>query len=289
MFKDVYKAANDDIKPDPYLLARVLNKASEKPKPFIYRHRAAIFAAVIALFIALPAIFNPSAPNNDTVLDNTILPEAQNDEMYFVLSKKTAEESAAGKSSDSVSHITEYDYTHTETTPSKQHNPLSEMTVVMSINNIVTTPQTANFMRVGDNDLSAHLVTEEITAGQYFDQLGFSPDKLVIPQSFTPGFSNDTSVTVTKLDGEIISDENTFFYSGEHFLMLTTSSKTENAMSYINSEQYEKSIFGDEKAVILYDGSVYEAHIVHSSDTALKFVTDMSEEDLKNLLVSAAK
>ena len=71
--------------------------------------------------------------------------------------------------------------------------------------------------------------------------------------------------------------------------MLTTSSNPENAMTYINGDQYEKSIFGDKNAVIFYDGSVYEAHIIHSSGTALKFVTDISEENLKALLISAAK
>ena len=286
MFKDIYKAANDDIKPDPYLLCRILNKSKEKSKPFFYRHRVAVFAAVIALFIALPGIINNPEYSDSTVLDQAIIPEAQNDKTYFILSSGAADstkESASGNTSTDISSAktasTEelIDYTNAK-----------EMTVVMSINSFSPATQTASLARSSE-DASPVFEVEELTAGQYFDMLGFFPDILSMPEGLYPTFTNDSTVTITKRDGELLSDENTFSYSGENFLMFTTSSSMENTLFFINSDQYEKSVFGDKNAVILFDGSVYEAHIIHSSGTALKFVTDLPEEQLKNLRISAAK
>lgn len=287
MFKDIYKAANDDIKPDPYLLGRILNKSKEKQKPFLYRHRVVVFAAALALVIALPSIINSPGITGSDVLEQSLLPEAKNDSTYFILSGKTSD--ATEKASDSTGHITEYDYTHVETAPGSQKKTLSEMTVVMSINSFSSTPQTASLARSMDGEIGQIDEVTEIIAGQYFEDLGFSPDTLDVPENLFPAFDGDTTVTITKKDGEVLSDENTFTFTGENFLMLTTSSNRENALAYINNDHFEKSVFGDKNAVIFYDGSVYESHIIHSSGTALKFVTDISEEQLKNLLISAAK
>ncbi|MBR6523921.1 MAG: hypothetical protein IKT39_04855 [Clostridia bacterium] len=301
MFKDIYKAANDDIKPDPYLLGRILNKSKEKPKSFFYRHRIAVFAAALALIIALPSFIKAPENTGSTVLDNNILPEAQNDKTYFILSNKTSENAEESVTENSAADILNTEESApknstteilTAKTTQDENAPVytaDETTVVMSVNSFSATPQMASLARASGGEMEQIDEISEITAGQYFVDLGFSPDILDVPEGLLPDFTNDTTVTITKQDGETLSDENTFTYSGENFLILTTSSDTENALSYINDEQYEKSIFGDKNAVVLYDGSIYEAHIIHGSGTALKFVTDISEEQLKNLLISAAE
>ncbi len=263
MFKDFYKAANDDISPDSGLLPKVLSNAEEKKKPVFHHFRLAPVAAVIALAIVLPNII--SAPT-DTA-KKPILPAAETDTTYYFLSGKTSEEE--GKKTSNFS---------ADTTGSGQLAS-DDSNVVMSINNSAFFATAQASMRSAGGGSSANAY-DEISAKDYFARLGFSPDMLDIPDGLVADFDTGTNV---------VGDENTFTYSGDYTLSVTTSSSRDTANSLLNDDQYEKSVFGDKTAVILYDGSVYEAYIIHGSGTALKIVTDMPEENLKNLLISAAK
>lgn len=280
MFKDVYKAANDDIKPDPYLMTRILNKASEKRPSIFFRYRFALYAAAIALIVAIPNFVHMSPA------DSTANIPIAGKEITPVLSAK-----------QSVKETEDYSYTTGNATiyndtsdkliyPADSKVESLETTIVMSVNEISPELSTASVMRAGGADES---VNEEMSAGDYFDYLGFSPDSLNIPTSLTPDYSADSLVTILKTGEDITSDSNTFCYNGDLFLTVTTSKNTEEAECYLGSEQYKKSVFGDKNAVVLHDGSLYQAHIIHSSGTALKIVTNLPEDDVKNLLISAAK
>jgi len=264
MFKNFYKAANDDIKPDPELLSKVLSMSKEKKMPAVHHFRLAPVAAIIALAIVLPNLINTPA---DTT-KKPILPIAENDTTYYFLSGKTSEEENKKTSNYSADIVANEQFTSEAPTPN----------VVMSINNTANVASAQASMRSSGGGSSAN-APEEISAKDYFAGLGFSPDMLVLPDGLTADFDIGTKVS---------GDENTFTYSGDYTLSVTTSSNADTANSFLNNEQYEKSIFGDRTAVILYDGLVYEAYIIHSSGTALKIVTDMPEESLKTLLISAA-
>ncbi len=262
MFKDVFKSANDDIKPDPKLLTRILRKSEERPKSILYRYRFTALAAAVALVIALPTIIK--APEKDATLKQPFLPEAQNDKIYFYLSND---------STGSKSPV--------------EDKKSSRDTISMVVNNVSSASEESMHTRAIVADMS-HTI-EQVSADSYFDSLGFSLLNLDLPVGLVPDFSENSMVTVTKENGEIISDKNTFTFTGNNLLMVTTSSSTESVMSYINNDNYKKSIIGDNNAVILFDGSIYHAYIVHKSGTALKIVTDMTGSELEALLVSAVR
>ena len=263
MFKDFYKAANDDISPDSELLEKVLSQTKDKRKPVFSHFRLAPVAALIALTIVLPNLINTP---EDTA-KKPILPTAENDTTYFFLSGKTSEDENKTTSNYSA-----------DTTSSSQLTS-DDSNVVMSVNNTANFAYTQASMRSSGGGSSAN-VPEEISVKEYFAKLGFSPDMLVLPEGLVADFD---------IGAKVAGDENTFTYSGDYTRSVTTSSDTTTANSFLNNEQYEKSVFGDKTAVILHDGSVYEAYLIHGSGTALKIVTDMPEENLKNLLVSAAQ
>ena len=263
MVKDFYKAANDDISPDSELLEKVLSQTKDKRKPVFSHFRLAPIAAVIALAIVLPNLINTQT---DTA-KKPILPAAENDTTYFFLSGKTSEKENKKTSNYSA------DATSSGQLTSDDSN------VVMSVNHTENFATAQASMRSAGGGSSAN-VPEEISAKEYFAKLGFSPDMLVLPEGLVADFDIGTKVS---------GDENTFTYSGDYTVSVTTSSSRETADTFLNNEQYEKSLFGDKTAVILYDGSVYRAYIIHSSGTALNIVTDMPEENLKNLLISAAQ
>lgn len=280
MFKDAYKAANDDIRPDPYLLTRILNKAEEKPRSVFYNFRFAPIAAVIALAIAFSGLLNNPGDTGTNVLDNNS-PSMTNQTADTYLLPKITDDTKPLPQTDCLFPYEEENNDTVSDTPS--------MTIVMSVNDFEQTAALAQSRMIAADDYEIIEEIEELSAKEYFDNLGFSPDMLVIPEGLTADFNSDSTVTVTRREGKIISDENTFTYNGANFLSVTTSSKTETALSHIENEQYEKSVFGDKNAVVLFDGSVYQAHIIHSSGTAVKIVTDMPEENLKVLLASIAE
>lgn len=262
MFRDIFKSANDDIKADPTLLKKILLRADKNPKHIIYQYRFAAIAAVIALVIALPAIINPLG--KDATLEQPLLPEAQNDKIYFYLSNDSTGSNSPVEDKKS-----------------------SQNTIYMVINNISFASEESIIARAINADMSQTM--EQVSADNYFDRLGFSPLNLELPDGLAPDFSGDTMVTVTKDGEEIISDENTFTFTGKNLLMVTTSSSTQSVMSYINNDNYEKSIIGDSDAVILFDGSAYHVYIIHKSGTALKIATDISGSELEALLISAVR
>lgn len=287
MFKDAYKSANDDISPNPYLLTRILNKSEEKQRAVFYNFRFVPVAAIIALALVLPGIIHNPADTGTQVLNQPLPSSTAESGTYSFLPKNSSDDFS---SADSKTNYQDNAASNTENYAEEKSEITTDNTsanmVVMCVNNVAPIVDTAAYARVSDVSPEA---LEEIPVGQYFEILGLKPDIFTLPDTVNADFDLNSSATVVRQDGDIISHQNTFTWSGSNYLSLTTSSETDTATSYLESQEYEKSIFNNKKAVVLFDGSIYEAYLIHNGEISVKIVTDMPEDDLKNFIISITK
>lgn len=276
MFRDVYKAANDCITPNPELLKSILSNSSQsKPEKVHFRPAFSLCAAALALVIALPSILNRPPQTGEQMMDNS--PKYSQD---ITISQNPASENEnSAMQPESVQRPV----------PSPVDSLASDMAVVMTINNISPTPKMiSEYDALGE---SLDVQNVEMSAGEYFNYVGFSPLALDLPDGLNADFEETSAVIVSKSGEEITSDIATFTFSGDPgFVSVTTSTDLTDVKSDLDDAIYEKSKFYETDAVILFDGSSYETKFVLDDKTAVKIATaGLNEEQLKTLIISAIK
>lgn len=318
MFKDIYKAACDDIKPDPYLIGKIIDNAQPKSRPVFFRFAFSACAAVLALAILIPTFINnpgtdimksdinqntvrtipkaeiapaPQAEPEDAPVADSVIPtnpvktnEAANPKSSSIASEETVTIYSTPYSG-SLENVTQA--VEESSSVESVHPP-----IVMSINSI-----SAN---VGGAGANSRLLTfdaaatqtqfEEIPVSEYFDHIGFSPDKLKLPEGLTADYNSESLVTIEKTDNEVSSDTATFTFSGDSFVSVTTSSNAEDVSAILENENFEKTKIGDASVVVTYDGSVYQGYYITPEGTAVTLTSvDLTEEQFKDLIISATE
>ena len=147
--------------------------------------------------------------------------------------------------------------------------------IVMNINSDNLAVNEKAVLRIADQ------IAEETTASEYFDLVGFPFDKLNIPDSLSPDFSPDTTVNS--------SGKNTFCYNGDNFLSITISPAADDAIKYLENDSVSLSKFSGHNVAIFHDGTYYRAITLLGGKTSVEVLTDIPEEDLKNLILSITK
>lgn len=309
MFKDIYKAACDDIKPDPYLIGKIIDKSQCKSRPVYFRYAFSACAAAIALAVMIPTFLNNSGTNimnsdvtppknavrnivqteiapapiqnsSETIQDTTPAPAYVADEV--VKPEPKEENSAPSGSLESVIHVIK------DNTKDNQ----IQTPVVMSVNNISENIGIAGaysrHMMLSDD--FTEIEYEEMSVNDYFNYIGFSPDKLEIPEGLTADYDSSAVVTIEKTDNGISSDAATFTFSGDSFVSVTTSTNSENVSAVLENEEYEKTQIGENSVVVTFDGSVYQGYYITPEGTAVTITSvDLTEEQFEKLIISATE
>ena len=175
----------------------------------------------------------------------------------------------------------------------EQPEEITQNTFVLSVNNITTiAPESAMAfaLETPAEGISPEVTYEQMPVNDYFNYVGFSPTKLAIPENLTADYNSDSTVDISKSGEKVVSDTATFTYSGEKFISVTTSTDKTEVNSVLENEDYTKTAIGDNSAVVLYDGSVYQGYMISPGGAAVIINSvDLTEEEFTDLIVSAAQ
>ncbi len=178
--------------------------------------------------------------------------------------------------------------------PEAEEEKIDSVKVLWNVNNI--TPDTAVQSRSvpliasHNEDMKTNeSLYEEISKEEYESYIGFSPEeKAAIPEDMKLYPTDNFVIEKDSQTGEILNDENTYYFesSFDRFIMITTTKKTNEIDSFLNNENYQKSVINDENVVITLNESIYNAYLKRN-DTGIKLTAGKIEEkELKNTIKS---
>lgn len=128
---------------------------------------------------------------------------------------------------------------------------------------------------------------EELSYDEYCEYIGCDI-KVKIPD-FT-----DTSAEFSGIyknpDGSIAYDAYTFsFEKNDEYLYVTPTKNLSAVTSYLDSPEYEKSLFGETEAVITQCDDVYDAYFIKEDTAYTLMLGNSSEEELKNVILGLTR
>ncbi len=132
---------------------------------------------------------------------------------------------------------------------------------------------------------------EQMTYGEYCSYLGIDIlKKAQLPSDMK--FYESDNVGVQKTDNEITNDEAYFSADnsdGSKYVQIVTAKISGKANDYVSSSDYKKSSFNGKDAVIIYNGSMYEAYFMYNDVSVSVTAHSVTEDELKALLSSLTK
>ncbi len=321
MFKDIYKAANDDIKADRALLEKVLRQKKRKKPPVLKYSSIAAACAAVAICLAVSPSWvekdeskvdysEPSvptaAPVAETVTENTqelsevkadakpnikseIKPNVKPDTKPNAVSEpikesaaaKTREMAADDMSSEKLSAIVP------ESAEEKVNTEVK--TVVLHVNSY---DYGGSSMDEGaDEEITTEgsvYTTVDWTLDDYFEYLGENVlEKVSLPPDFS--YIGDTEMTVSvDENGVPAQDSRIFPYEGENgrYVSVITSKDTLTSRSYLEDTRYLKSDIEGNDAVVIGGEEEYKSYMI-SNDVSHIITSDgVTEDELADMLVS---
>lgn len=275
---------------------------TKKTKISFYPYLYAV-AAVLVVATSLTA-YNALKPQDTT--DNAIVAQSGNDKIVI------SENSIPKKEEITKNTLKEENKVALEqnNVPVKSNKKITEdslesakeeqkaVTILFNVNHIKnddtalksrSAPLIVSDISQNEEELINHSIYEELSKEQYESYIGFSPEKAVIvPDDMTLFPKEDFSIEKNLETGEIINDENTYYFenSFERFMMIATTKKTNEIDSFLNDETYQKSVINDNNFVITLNEGIYNAYLKRN-DIGIKITAGKIEEkELENTIKS---
>lgn len=322
MFKDVYKAANDDIKASDELLEAVLlGKRKRRVPPVLKYSSVAAACAAVAVCLAV----SPSVVEKDDSVSTpafTTAPKTENSSFETAKHADTASEigsqaipfaknapseenkqeqpsvKSAAKAEAVSEPVNESGVTKTrdmaelsasmpETAEEKVNTYIK--TVVLHVNSY---DYGGSYMDEGGYDEAvvsgSAYTTVDWTMDDYFAYLGENVfDKISLPPDFL--YIGDMEMTVSLDENGIPAQDSRIFpYEGENgrYVSVITSKDTLTSRSYLEDTRYVKSDIEGNDAVVIGGGEEYKSYMI-SNDVSHIITSDgVTEDELADMLVS---
>lgn len=316
MFKDVYKAANDDIKASDELLEAVLlGKRKRRVPPVLkYSSVAAACAAVAVCLAVSPSVVEKdesvstpapvtengsftAAKHADTAseIGSQAVPVTGSAPLAENKQEQAAVKSAAKAVSEPVSEsgvtklrdMVELSASMPETAEEKVNTYIK--TVVLHVNSY---DYGGSYMDEGDYEEAmvsgSAYTTVDWTMDDYFAYLGENVfDKISLPPDFL--YIGDMEMTVSLDENGIPAQDSRIFpYEGENgrYVSVITSKDTLTSRSYLEDTRYVKSDIEGNDAVVIGGGEEYKSYMI-SNDVSHIITSDgVTEDELADMLVS---
>lgn len=306
MFRDVYKAANDDIKASDELLEAVLlGKRKRVPSVLKYSSVAAACAAIAVCLSVSPSVVEKdesvstpaptmengsfTASRSSDAVSETAAPLAENKkEQSAVKSDVKAEavsepvrESGAAKMRDMAA---------VESLPETAEETVNTdiKTVVLHVNSYAYGGGGMDEGVYDDCAAGAVYETVEWTMDDYFEYLGENVfDKILLPSDFS--YVGDTEMTVSLDENGIPAQDSRIFpYEGENgrYVSVITSKDTLTARSYLEDARYVKSDIEGNDAVVIGGDGEYKSYMISNNVSHIITSDGVTEDELADMLVS---
>lgn len=324
MFKDIYKAANDDIKASDELLEAVLSTKRRRrrvPPVLKYSSAAAACAAIAVCLAVSPSVVerDDSGVIYEETASPTATPAAENGSFTIACSSdapaqtasaadSAAKERTAVKSEEKSEPIKEIKAADvkteaqteavTEMSSIKAGEDMSDIaqkkvntnirTVVLHVNSYDYGGDNMDGGEYDDYAVGSAYETVEWTMDDYFEYLGENVmEKLSLPPDFT--YIGDTEMTVSVDENGVPSQDSRIFpYEGDNgrYVSVITSKDTLTSRSYLEDERYVKSDIEGNDAVVIGGGEEYKSYMI-SNDVSHIITSDgVTEDELADMLVS---
>lgn len=125
---------------------------------------------------------------------------------------------------------------------------------------------------------------KELSYDEYCLYMGCDIKSRII--NFTD-ISSDFSGIYQNCDGTVPYDEYTFsFENGNEYLNITVTKQLSSISDFLDSPEYQKSIFGEIEAVIIQDENILNAYFIKNGTAYTIMLTDSSDTTLKNIITS---
>lgn len=177
----------------------------------------------------------------------------------------------------------------------KQESISAPITVVMRVNNVMRNTRAARASGHGTDTGAAVPQTVSIAAEEQKEEHELSYEEYCkyIGCDVKNKITDFTDVSpeffgIYKDDnGNVTADEYTFsFEKDNEYLTVTVTKDFTNVNEFLASDEYEKSIFGENNAVVTHSDDVYNAYFVKDDTSYAILLADSSEDELKNVILS---
>jgi len=315
-FKEIYKAANEEISGDRNLIDAVIKKAEKKP---VYKMAYPLACAAAALMIVVGISVYPKnsveqvpnvniASNKENNLDiktdisiatdeneNTKIPKKTEDTV--VEYKYQAKNDAVIESKPVVEENIQKDISTEEVQKSDELEEIIDvpMIAMLDINDIEPSlPKTASFARSGSGGTSAEsesIEYEGMTAEQYYEYIGTDiTQKLELPEGVVFEEFFGTTIKRDISQESIISDSAEFYASGEQkFVSLTVSKLAEIVQNKLDDKTLKKSDINGNPAVVEGYENTHHMYIKYADVYYNIYSEGLTTEEIEKLLISICK
>lgn len=296
MFRDVYKAANDDIKASDELLDAVLSRKRRRVPPVLKYSSVAAACAAVAICLSV----SPSVVEKDESVSTpapAATPKTENSSFAVLQSDRESTPSVSAAKAEAVSEPAKEsgaakvrDMAAAEILPETTEETVNTYikTVVLNVNSYAYGGGGTDEGGYYDCAAGAVYETVEWTMDDYFEYLGENVfDKISLPSDFSYVGGMEMTVSVDE-NGIPAQDSKIFPYEGENgrYVSVITSKNTLTARSYLEDERYVKSDIEGNDAVVIGGGEEYKSYII-SNDVSHIITSDgVTEDELADMLVS---
>lgn len=322
MFKDIYKSANESIDTEE-AFKRISKKIYEEKSVKNYKIYQGIAAAAACAAVICAVLFNmpeSTAPTSGiqiaekTEKNEKVTPSEMPENQYVLKNEDKVEENinsatetanlpTVNKEVQTVENTDELKNEEIYSAPNEEKEEISEkisIQVVMRINDVA---EKRSFRA------SAYAATGASAAmGNLHEPASFCVDmeKTEERQEFSyeeycEYIGNDIKSKITGFedisaefggiykDGDGIAEEDKYTFSFEkddEYLEITVTKDLSETESFISSDEYEKSSFGETEAVIIQECGIYDAYFVRENTAYEVMLENSSEEELENVILS---
>ena len=277
MFKDLYKKANDKIPTeDAYL--RVMDKVEAKSKKTKYSYaKVALLAACFLLTVSMISVYENFAPKEEVPFE-VLTPETlTTDAPKVSKSVPTPETTPAVVVEEKVEQAELCGY------PTVSPEVAEEVTFENSFFKNQGIPE-----NIGTN-VARFTLGDTVLKETYYEYLGKNVEEsLALPEGFINETPDEHKLCLE--ENENFDDRWTFYFTkGENSIFITTTKKTENILSVLNSETYEKSTVSGITAV-WFEQDLEKIALIEVGGIAYTLSSyGVSDQDFENLIISLTK
>ena len=320
-FKEIYKAANEEISGDRSLIDAVIKKADKKP---VFKMAYPLACAAAALMIVVGISVYPKnsvkqvpnynvASNKGNDLNNKTDISIGTDKKENTKIYDKTEDAVENKQAVKNDAITESETLYKEpavqndvTVDTSSHEQTEQsadlshiidvpMIAMLDINDIEPSlPSAATFARSGSGGASAEsesIEYEGMTAEQYYEYIGTDiTQKIELPEGME--FEEFFGATVKRdiaIDS-VISDNAEFYASGEQkFVSLTVSKLSGIVQDKLDDETLKKSDIIGNPAVLEGYENTCRIYIKYAEVYYNIYSEGLTAEEIENLLISICK